>query len=227
MELADPTPDAGSLAADRSAANGMRHAQLGLSSPITLRPSPSGETSEPSGSVMHPLDASTSGVPHSSVPPASPGFGMPVNVESDPATMPERVNFDRLAAQIVSQAVVVREAESQRFQMLLDPPELGELRVEMTRSEDGELAVRLSAARWETTALLTRHTEEIQQTLSERGIALSDLDIASQERDDARREFEAEEDESKAATGPADPSATHPDAGSATESELGRISFTA
>lgn len=152
---------------------------------------------------------------------------MPVNVESDPATMPERVNFDRLAAQIVSQAVVVREAESQRFQMLLDPPELGELRVEMTRSEDGELAVRLSAARWETTALLTRHTEEIQQTLSERGIALSDLDIASQERDDARREFEAEEDESKAATGPADPSATHPDAGSATESELGRISFTA
>jgi hypothetical protein len=137
------------------------------------------------------------------------------------------VNFDHLAAQVVSQAVVVREAESQRFQMLLDPPQLGELRVEMTRSEDGELAVRLSAARPETQALLTHHAEEIQRSLSERGLSLADLDVASREQDGSHHESDPGDGNTETAGRQTGSPNRRTDTGPGAPSTSGEIDFTA
>lgn len=98
----------------------------------------------------------------------------------------ERSLIDRVMAETLEHSVKIRQSGTETVEFLLDPPELGEMRIEMSRTPAGELSMRVTVQLPETHALLERHVRELSHSLVEQGITLGDLDLSSQQQQQGR-----------------------------------------
>jgi len=78
-----------------------------------------------------------------------------------------------LAAQIVAKAA----SGAKTFEIRLDPPELGRVEVHLTVSHDGKAEATLTAERPETVALLQRDSQNLERTLKEAGLDVSNSSL--------------------------------------------------
>jgi flagellar hook-length control protein FliK len=89
--------------------------------------------------------------------------------------------FRQIAMRIVDGTGEVR--------VLLDPPELGQLDVQMTVEKGGGLRLSIGAERPELVLMLDKHMHELRQSLTAQGLNVlhADVHAGSSPRDDARR----------------------------------------
>ncbi|WP_437227792.1 flagellar hook-length control protein FliK [Planctomicrobium sp. SH661] len=105
-----------------------------------------------------------------------------VDVRSESSARLEPRTIEQIVSSAVVESRLVEEGGSQRFQIRLDPPELGGITIEIHRSASGELAMHISAASGETHALLDQHASELTQALNDQGLALSHFDLSQHHR---------------------------------------------
>lgn len=101
-----------------------------------------------------------------------------------PQTTPQvdRAAVHQVVAETIRQVSLREEPGTQRFQMRLDPPELGELTISIHRSSAGDISVHVAAASTETHALLERHAGDIAQSLNDQGLSLSSFDLSQRQQ---------------------------------------------
>jgi len=100
---------------------------------------------------------------------------------TDGTVIEARNAIEQIASTAVLNAELVVDGESQRFEMRLDPPELGELTIEIHRSSTGKVSVHVTAVSPETQSLLQDHSQNLKETLSNQGMSLTDSDLSSQQ----------------------------------------------
>jgi chemotaxis protein MotD len=93
-----------------------------------------------------------------------------LGVASQPQPQPVAVPLTGLAVEIVAQA----HAGKQRFEIRLDPPELGRIDVRLDVDRHGHVTSRLVVERAETLDLLKRDASELQRALQHAGLKTSD-----------------------------------------------------
>ena len=123
------------------------------------------ETGAPMPASMH---AAAPAVAHAAAP-AHPAALQP----SGPQSSDPQPNVKALAAQIVAKA----SAGTKSFEIRLDPPELGRVEVRLTVSHDGKAEATLTAERPETVALLQRDSQNLERTLKEAGLDVSNSSL--------------------------------------------------
>jgi chemotaxis protein MotD len=97
----------------------------------------------------------------------APGAPLPATPASDPTTA---VPIAALALEIAGRA----QAGVSRFEIRLDPPELGRIEVRLDVDRDGQVTSRLIADRTETLDLLRRDAGEIERALQQAGLKTTD-----------------------------------------------------
>jgi hypothetical protein len=101
---------------------------------------------------------------------ATPAALANLGVESQPQPQPAAVPLTSLAVEVVAQA----HAGKQRFEIRLDPPELGRIDVRLDVDRHGHVTSRLVVERAETLDLLKRDASELQRALQHAGLKTSD-----------------------------------------------------
>lgn len=91
-----------------------------------------------------------------------------------PAEPEPQPNLKALAAQIVAKAA---PGGTKTFEIRLDPPELGRVEVHLTVSHDGKAEATLTAERPETVALLQRDSQNLERTLKDAGLDVSNSSL--------------------------------------------------
>jgi hypothetical protein len=142
----------------------------------TARPveAPSAETAN--GGIFHPEGAQAGSAPQS--PDGSGGGIAQANLASaaapnappTTATAPAAVPIAGLAVEIAAQA----HAGKNRFEIRLDPPELGRINVRLDVDHDGKVTSRLVADRQETLDILRRDAPALEHALQQAGLKTGD-----------------------------------------------------
>ncbi|WP_201451954.1 flagellar hook-length control protein FliK, partial [Rhodovarius lipocyclicus] len=100
------------------------------------------------------------------------------------------------ARQLLPVAVALSQGKGrvQDLVITLDPGELGQVEIRLSRDKDGNAALRIVSEKPETMALLSRDQRELQQGLAQSGITLSDQGMSfemaggdAQSRQDTRQ----------------------------------------
>ena len=97
------------------------------------------------------------------------------------------------ASQVAREIVRRFDGENTRFELRLDPPELGRVEVRLEVSRDHRVTAIVAADSPQALAELARHARELEQTLQSAGLQLSDNGLSfdlRQSRDDASGEAE-------------------------------------
>lgn len=92
------------------------------------------------------------------------------------------------AAQVAREIVRRFDGESTKFELRLDPPELGRVEVRLEVSRDHKVTAVVSADSPQALTELARHARELEQTLQSAGLELNDNGLSfdlRQSRDDA------------------------------------------
>ncbi|SFI37028.1 flagellar hook-length control protein FliK [Planctomicrobium piriforme] len=105
----------------------------------------------------------------------------PVNSSPQPTTL-HHGTVEHLASVTVQQATLVEAGGSQRFQIRLDPPHLGEVVIDISRGSDGQYDISVSAASPETHALLEQQSADITQALTDQGMSLNGFDLSQHQQ---------------------------------------------
>jgi flagellar hook-length control protein FliK len=123
------------------------------------------------------------------------GAALTSNAASAPAIAPAAaplapVPFEGLAVEIATRA----HAGIRRFEIRLDPPELGRIDVRLDVDRDGNVASRLVVDRPETLDLLRRDSAQIERALQEAGLKTSGnaLEFSLRQQSFAREEVAAQ-----------------------------------
>ncbi len=130
---------------------------------------------QPSQPAHQPAQAATAAVTHllTSVSASTPVHAAVPAHTPEPALPEPQPNLKALAAQIVAKAA----AGTKSFEIRLDPPELGRVEVRLTVSHDGKAEATLTAERPETVALLQRDSQNLERTLKEAGLDVSNSSL--------------------------------------------------
>ncbi|HET7680032.1 MAG TPA: flagellar hook-length control protein FliK [Xanthobacteraceae bacterium] len=119
------------------------------------------------------------------LPPASPIAGsaapQPANLPSHEPGAAPTVPVAGLAVEIAAQA----QTGKNRFEIRLDPPELGRIDVRLDVDSDGEVTTHLRVDRVETLDLLRRDAPALERTLQQAGLKTSDSGLQFSLRDQA------------------------------------------
>lgn len=95
------------------------------------------------------------------------------------------------AAQVAREIVRRFNGETTRFEVRLDPPELGRIEVRLEVSRDHRVTAMVAADSPQALSELARHARELTQTLQSAGLELSDQGLSfdlKQSRDETRNE---------------------------------------
>jgi flagellar hook-length control protein FliK len=133
-------------------------------------------TAEPIGGALHPGGASADGAPQS--PDGASGMIAPAALTTAAAPTaaaatspsPMAVPIAGLAVEIASPAL----AGKNRFEIRLDPPELGRIDVRLDVDRDGKVTSRLVVDRPETLDILRRDAPALERSLQEAGLKTAD-----------------------------------------------------
>ncbi len=98
-----------------------------------------------------------------------------------PARLPPRCRSPGLAVEIAARA----QAGHNRFEIRLDPPELGRIDVRLDVDRSGHVTSRLVVDRAETLDLLRRDAPELERALQQAGLKTSDNGLQFTLRDQA------------------------------------------
>lgn len=85
--------------------------------------------------------------------------------------------LEQLTRQLVQQINLTEAEGVQKFQMRLDPEDLGEMVIEIHRNEKGELQIHVSADSPETRALIENQTKQIAGSLENQGVVLTEFNV--------------------------------------------------
>lgn len=99
------------------------------------------------------------------------------------------------AAQVAREIVRRFDGENTRFELRLDPPELGRIDVRLEVSRDHRVTAVLAADSPQALSELARHARELEQTLQSAGLELSEQGLSfdlKQSRDDAGEDASGE-----------------------------------
>ncbi|WP_397541819.1 flagellar hook-length control protein FliK [Roseovarius salis] len=102
----------------------------------------------------------------------------------------------RAVAWQVAQAV--QAGREQSYEILLNPPELGKLRISLTPGETG-ISISIQADRPETLDLLRRHADMLSQDFREMGYDSTAFSFGAETGEDRPRDTPAEDDGSASA----------------------------
>jgi flagellar hook-length control protein FliK len=101
------------------------------------------------------------------------------------ASQPQPVPMAGVAIEIATQAL----AGKNRFEIRLDPPELGRIDVRLDVDKDGNVTSKLIVERAETLDLLRRDAQQLERALQQAGLKTSDSALQFSLRDqDAERD---------------------------------------
>jgi flagellar hook-length control protein FliK len=133
-------------------------------------------TAEPTGGAPHPGGASAESAPQS--PDGASGMIAPAALTTSAAATaptvtsptPVAVPIAGLAVEIASHAL----AGKNRFEIRLDPPELGRIDVRLDVDRDGKVTSRLVVDRPETLDILRRDAPALERSLQEAGLKTAD-----------------------------------------------------
>ncbi|WP_437191310.1 flagellar hook-length control protein FliK [Planctomicrobium sp. SH527] len=84
---------------------------------------------------------------------------------------------EQITQQLVQQINLTDAEGVQKFQMRLDPEELGGMVIEIHRNEKGELQIQVSADSPETRAMVENQTKQISSSLQNQGVALTEFNV--------------------------------------------------
>lgn len=98
-----------------------------------------------------------------------------------PTLAMDRKTVDQIVTHTLAESRLVEHGGSQRFQIRLDPPDLGGLTIEIHRHSTGQVSVSMTTASPETHSLLEKKTHEIAQALQDQGLPLSQFDLSHQQ----------------------------------------------
>ncbi len=114
-------------------------------------------------------------------PPSHDVSPAPVNstVPAPPAAQPAAIPLAGIAIEITGQAL----AGKNRFEIRLDPPELGRIEVRLDIDRDGQVTTRLIADRSDTLDLLRRDASGLERALQDAGLKTADNSLQFSLRD--------------------------------------------
>lgn len=123
---------------------------------------------------------------------------LPLTASSTSATHAQHAIVEQSAAraapaasQVAREIVRQFDGENTRFELRLDPPELGRVEVRLEVSRDHKVTAIVAADSPQALAELARHARELEQTLQSAGLELSDNGLSfdlRQSRDEANNE---------------------------------------
>lgn len=136
------------------------------------------ETPQPLGPATHPLSPTgTAGIA---------GTTSAASAAHAPAAPHAPVPLAGLAVEIASQAL----AGKHRFEIRLDPPELGRIDVRLDVDQDGRVTSRMVVERAETLDLLRRDAVQLERALQQAGLKTADhsLEFSLRQQDSGREQ---------------------------------------
>lgn len=203
--LAETTPRVGAPAADLTAtATGVAQAApspgpsaAASTDPLAAAPSPADQAAaDPTSSAPDPavLDSSASDAlqTDAEVPSAPlPSSTSQVNTRADGVALAGRLSFDTLA-QVSAQIIRRLETRVSRFDMELNPAELGRVDVRLDIDGDGRLAARLAFDNPAAALELRGRVDELRRDLQQAGFQLADdaFSFAEREGSQSRQSFD-------------------------------------
>jgi flagellar hook-length control protein FliK len=123
----------------------------------------------------------------SSAPHASQNAAAPAALVSQPGPQPAAIPLSGVAIEIVGKAL----ADKNRFEIRLDPPELGRIDVRLDVDRDGNVTSRLTVERPETLDLLRRDAAGLERALQDAGLKTANNGLQFSLRDQSANEQQA------------------------------------
>lgn len=123
----------------------------------------------------------------SSAPQASENAAAPATLVSQPGPQPAAVPLSGVAIEIAGKAL----AGKNRFEIRLDPPELGRIDVRLDVDRDGNVTSRLTVDRPDTLDLLRRDAAGLERALQEAGLKTANNSLQFSLRDQSMNEQQA------------------------------------
>jgi len=124
----------------------------------------------------------------SSAPRASENAAAPATLVSQPGPQPAAVPLSGVAIEIAGKAL----AGKNRFEIRLDPPELGRIDVRLDVDRDGNVTSRLTVDRPDTLDLLRRDAAGLERALQDAGLKTANNGLQFSLRDQSMNEQQAE-----------------------------------
>jgi flagellar hook-length control protein FliK len=132
-------------------------------------------------------DAPTQPSIPSSAPHASENAAAPATLASQPGPQPAAVPLSGVAIEIAGKAL----AGKNRFEIRLDPPELGRIDVRLDVDRDGNVTSRLTVDRPDTLDLLRRDAAGLERALQDAGLKTASNGLQFSLRDQSMNEQQA------------------------------------
>lgn len=123
----------------------------------------------------------------SSAPHASENAAAPATLVSQPGPQPAAVPLSGVAIEIAGKAL----AGKNRFEIRLDPPELGRIDVRLDVDRDGNVTSRLTVDRPDTLDLLRRDAAGLERALQDAGLKTANNSLQFSLRDQSMNEQQA------------------------------------
>ena len=120
----------------------------------------------------------------SSVPHASENAAAPATLVSQPGPQPAAIPLSGVAIEIAGKAL----AGKNRFEIRLDPPELGRIEVRLDVDRDGNVTSRLTVDRPDTLDLLRRDAAGLERALQDAGLKTANNGLQFSLRDQSMNE---------------------------------------
>ena len=152
--------------------------------PITAKQNAGAKTAMPQGAsqngakdfaaLLAPLLAADTSAQTPQVQPTAAGLGDVTAAASSHATLEAAARAAPVAAQVGREIVRRFNGESTRFELRLDPPELGRVEVRLEVSRDHRVTAIVAADSPQALSDLARNARELEQALNQAGLELSD-----------------------------------------------------
>ena len=123
----------------------------------------------------------------SSAPHASENAAAPATLVSQPGPQPAAIPLSGVAIEIAGKAL----AGKNRFEIRLDPPELGRIDVRLDVDRDGNVTSRLTVDRPDTLDLLRRDAAGLERALQDAGLKTANNGLQFSLRDQSMKEQQA------------------------------------
>ena len=123
----------------------------------------------------------------STTPHASENAAAPATLVSQPGPQPAAVPLSGVAIEIAGKAL----AGKNRFEIRLDPPELGRIEVRLDVDRDGNVTSRLTVDRQDTLDLLRRDAAGLERALQDAGLKTANNGLQFSLRDQSMNEQQA------------------------------------
>ena len=144
-----------------------------------LRPDAAIRPDDPAPTTRPAIDPTAQTIQLGTPAPGHVAVGQAATQQAMPVTAAQPVPVDAIAVEIASQA----RAGNSRFEIRLDPPELGRIDVRLDIDNDGNVKSRLVIERSDTYDLLRRDQSTLERALQQAGLKTSDNSLEFSLRD--------------------------------------------